>query len=305
MTAPHPHFVCIGPKRSATTWLADQLKFHRDIWLTPIQELSYLSGGFASHHSKPYMTMRWTGWEMAKRVIRNKGPGILADRAFLQVARRLAAEDGFDLDGYRALFAPAGRRISGDISPMYASMTAEQIAQALPVLESTCVYLLARDPVARFWSELSMHARKRSFGDVDYGSLAFAHAFFDDPERQRQHILSGIVQRWREGIGAERLNILFFDDIVSQPEASLRRIVDDIGADWSKRLPAISPTRNRKHGRAAVHAAPGVRGAVANWFADELDRCADLFGPRVENWRADHRLDEHRGAPGPPEPATL
>jgi hypothetical protein len=289
MTTPRPDFICIGPKRSATTWLADQLKFHRDVWLTPIQELSYLNADFASHLGKPYMTMRWTGWEIAKRIIRNKGPGILADRAFLQVARRLAAQDGFDLDGYRALFAPAGRRRSGDISPMYASMTEPQIARALPVVESSRVYLLARDPVRRFWSELSMHARKRSFGDVDYGSLAFARAFFDDPERQRQHLLSGIVERWRDGIGADRLQILFFDDIVAEPERTLRRIVEEIGADWSKRLPGISPARNRKHGRATVTPDAGVREAVVGWFAEELNRCAELFGAYGEQWRAHHR----------------
>lgn len=289
MSAPGPNFICIGPKRSATTWLADQLKFHRDIWLTPIQELNYLDGAFAQHRGKPYLAMRWTGWEIAKRVIRNKGPGVLADRAFLKVARRLALADGVDLDGYRALFAPAGRRISGDISPMYASMTPPQICRALPVLTQSEVFLLARDPVQRFWSELSMHARKRSFGDVDYGSVSFTRAFFDDPERQRQHLLSGIVERWRSGIGADRLRILFFDDIVAQPEQALRGIVEAIGADWRKRLPGVSPARNRKSGKAAVAPAPGVRGEVASWFADELDRCADLFGANGAAWRARHR----------------
>jgi len=283
-----PNFICIGPKRSATTWLADQLKFHRDIWLTPIQELSYLSGGFAAHRGKPYLAMRWTGWEIAKRVIRNKGPGIAADRAFLRVARRLAEEDAFDLTGYRELFAPAGRRISGDISPMYASMGPAEIARALPVLAEARVFLLARDPVQRFWSELSMHARKRTFGEVDYGSIAAARAFFDDPERQKQHLLSDIVARWQAGIGADRLDILFFDDIVANPEASLCRIVEDIGADWSKRLSAVSPSRNRKRGNALLAPAADVRAAVRAWFADELDSCADLFPTHGRVWRERH-----------------
>jgi len=283
-----PHFICIGPKRSATTWLADQLKFHRDVWLTPIQELSYLSGGFGGHHGKPYLTMRWTGWEVAKRVIRNKGPGIVADGAFLRTARRLAAADQFNLAGYRALFAPAGRRISGDISPMYASMSPDEIARALPVLREARVFLLARDPVQRFWSELSMHARKQTFGPGDYASLTIARAFFDDPERQKQHLLSDIVARWRGGIGADRLGILFFDDIVSDPEGSLRRIVDDIGADWNKRLAAIGPGRNRKSGKALLAPTPDVRAAVREWFADELDRCAELFPTHGAVWRKRH-----------------
>lgn len=293
MTAPathrrRPDFICIGPKRSATTWLADQLKFHRDVWLTPIQELNYLDDGFAQHRGKAYLRMRWTGWEIAKRVIRNKGPGVLADHAFLRVARRLAVQQAFDLDDYGKLFAPAGRRLSGDISPMYASMTASQIARAQPVLADARVLLLARDPVQRFWSELSMHARKRSFGDVDYGSMEVVRAFFVDPDRQRQHLLSGIVERWRQGIGADRLGILFFDDIVADPAASLRHIIEEIGADWSKRLPGLAPDRNRKQGRAALTPASEVRSAVAGWFADELDRCADLFGTRGAAWRDLH-----------------
>ncbi len=283
-----PDFICIGPKRSATTWLADQLKFHRDIWLPPIQELSYLNGDFANHAGKRYMAMRWTGWEVAKRVIRNKGPGIAADRAFLRTARRLAADPGFDLDGYRALFAPAGRRITGDISPMYASMHVAQIVRARPVLDTARIFLLARDPVQRFWSELSMHARKRSFGAVDYRSLDVARAFFDDPERQRQHLLSDIVARWRQGLGDDRLDIVFFDDIVREPERALRWITGAIGGDWNARLPGIPPARNRKRGKAGLSPAPEVRSAVARWFAEELERCAELFGTRGAGWQARH-----------------
>jgi hypothetical protein len=283
-----PNFVCIGPKRSATTWLADQLKFHRDIWLTPIQELSYLSGGFVDHRGKPYLAMRWTRWEIAKRIIRNKGPGIAADAAFLRTARRLAEQEAFDLDGYRQLFAPAGRRISGDISPMYASMSREEIARALPVLADARIFLLARDPVQRFWSELSMHARKQTFGPIDYGSMEVARSFFDDPERQKQHFLSDIVSRWRAGIGADRLNILFFDDIVADAEGSLRRIVSGIGADWNKRLAAIPPARNRKRGSTLLVPPAEVRSAVRGWFAEELDRCADLFPGYGAIWRDRH-----------------
>ncbi|SFR99028.1 sulfotransferase [Sphingomonas jatrophae] len=288
MSALGPDFVCIGPKRSATTWLADQLKLHRDIWLPPIQELGYLDGGFAQHRGKAYLAMRWTPWEIAKRVIRNKGPGIGADRAFLRTARALVEAPGFDAQGYAALFAPAGRRLSGDISPMYASMTVAEIERAAPVLAQARVLLLARDPVQRFWSELAMHARKRSFGAVDYGSLAVARSFFDEPARRRQHLLSDITARWREGIGAERLGILFFDDIVADPAGSLRRIVAEIGADWCKRLPGLDPGHNRKRDAAPLTVAPEVRRAVAGWFADELDRCADLFGAHGAAWRARH-----------------
>ncbi|WP_156840064.1 sulfotransferase [Novosphingobium aquimarinum] len=285
MSPPRPSFVCIGPKRSATTWLADQLKFHRDIWLTPIQELNYLSGGFADHAAKPYMHLRWSGWEVAKRVVRNKGPGVSADAAFLRTARRLAAEPERDLEGYRQLFAPAGSRVSGDISPMYASMGVAEIRDALPAIGAARIILLARDPVQRFWSELAMHARKRSFGDVDYTSVDFARAFFADPVRQRQHLLSDIAARWHEGFGRDRLEIIYFDDIVADAPATLRRIVELIGADWRKRLPGIAPTLNRKQRAARFVPQEAAAKAVREWFAPELDRCADAFGAHGKAWQ--------------------
>lgn len=285
-----PTFLCIGPKRSATTWLADQLKFHRDLWLTPIQELNYLNGGFGEHAGKPYMCLRWNGWEIAKRVIRNKGPGVGADRAFLRTARRLAASPRLDLEGYRELFKPAGPRLSGDISPMYASMSVDEIRAALPAIRSARVLLLARDPVQRFWSELAMHARKRSFGDVDYASTDFARVFFEDPVRQRQHMLSQIIARWREGLGDQSLEIVLFDDIVANAPAALRRIVAVIGADWSKRLPGISPSMNRKNRAASFVPHDDAVRAVRGWFAEELDRCAQMFGRTGEAWRERHKL---------------
>ena len=64
-----------------------------------------------------------------------------------------------------------------------------------------------------------------------------------------------------------------------------------IGADWGKRLPGLAPGRNRKHGRVALETAPAVRAAVCEWFADELDACADLFGTRGAAWRARHAHD--------------
>lgn len=285
MSPPRPSFLCIGPKRSATTWLADQLKFHRDIWLPPIQELNYLSGGFGDHVGKPYMRLRWSGWEIAKRVVRNKGPGLAADTVFLRAARRLAVQPDLDLDGYRQLFAPAGSRLSGDISPMYASMSVGEIRECLPAIGSAKVLLLARDPVQRFWSELAMHARKRSFGDVDYTSVDFARAFFEDPVRQRQHLLSDITARWRQGLEADRLQIIYFDDIVTDASASLRRIVSLIGADWRKRIPGIAPALNRKQHAARFVPQEDAVEVVRQWFVPELARCAELFGAYGQAWR--------------------
>ncbi len=288
MTLEGPDFICIGPKKTATTWLADHLKFHRDIWLPPIQELNYLNGTFSEHRDRPQLRLRWDRWSIFKRIVRNKSFSADADRAFLRMAEPLAHADAFDLGGYRSLFTPGRQRITGDISPMYASLEGADFDRAMPVLDQARIFLLARDPVQRFWSELSMHARKRTFGDVDYASIETAHAFFNDPERRKQHLLSDIVERWRSALGGDRLRIFFFDDIAAQPEQSLRAIVDYIGADYRKRLALVSPARNRKAGGVRLVPDDDAREWVRQAFEEELRACEALFGDVGARWRRRH-----------------
>lgn len=282
-----PDFICIGPKRTATTWLADHLKLHTDIWLTPIQELNYLRGTFTEHYGKPRLDLRWTRWEIVKRIVRNKSLSTRADREFLALARRLARSDDVDLPSYRQLFAPARGRFSGDISPMYASFSAVEIARAMPVLDEARVFMIARDPVKRFWSDMSLHAHSRILGDVDYGSVETARRFFLDAGHQKQHLLSGIVQRWRDGIG-DRLRIFYFDDIARDPSGSLRDIVSYIGADFAKRLRFVGPAFNRKAQTTKLIPSAEARRWVRHAFQDELRDCEAMFGQHGARWRAEH-----------------
>jgi Sulfotransferase family len=287
---PGPHFFCIGPAKSATTWIADHLKLHTDVWLPPVQEVSYLNAGFGHLRGTEHLAVQWDWWSVVKRVVRNKSLSARRDREFYEVARRLAElpASEMDLDLYRELFAPAGGKITGDISPAYASFSVEEIERVRPVLDGARIFLVARDPVQRFWSRLSMHYRYRTFGDVDYGSVEVARQLFHDPGRSRQHFLSEVVGRWRAGIGEDRLKIFYFDDIVARPVEAFRAIVDYIGADYRKRIPLVSPGFNRQGRTEKAGFSPEAREWVRLAFQPELRACAELFGPYGRKW-----LDRH------------
>ncbi|WP_395624166.1 sulfotransferase [Sphingomonas daechungensis] len=283
-----PHFFCIGPGSSGTTWIADHLKLQRDVWLPPIQELGYLNAGFEGFRDTKHLDLAWDWWNVVKRVVRNKGFSLKHDQQFYAYARQLAEVPNSerDLELYRKLFEPAGERITGDITPSYAELEVEQIKRFSPVLRRAKVFMIARDPVERFWSAVSMYWRDKVFGDVDYGSFDFIRSVFR--EQEKQNFLSQIAARWREGLGEHRVQIFYFDDLTERPAHFYKEMVAFIGADPKKRIPMISTAYNRKAGQPKIEVCPEVRQWVRDAFANELRACAKLFGEHGERWRRRH-----------------
>lgn len=294
---PGPHFFCIGPAKSATTWIADHLKLHRDVWLPPMQEVSYLAGEFHIYRDTVHLDLGWDPWSLIKRLVRNKSLSAKADRQFLAIARDLAAAPPgtIDLDGYRRLFEPAGGRLTGDISPVYARLGVEEIRRVAPAFEGRPIFAIARDPVQRFWSAMSMYYRYRTFGDIDYGSLEAATMLFHDPLRSRQHFLTQVLDRWTAALGNNRVKIFFFDDIAERPEQTFRKVVDFIGGDYSNRLPLVAPGYNRQGGSDRAPISPEAREWVRRAFKPELEASAQRFGPYGERWLRRHTSGDEQG----------
>ena len=286
-----PHFFCIGPGCSATTWIADHLKLQRDVWLPPIQELGYLHAGFERFRGSRHLTLEWDWWNITKRIVRNKSLSLSADRQFLANARALAqvSDQIRDLEAYRKLFEPAAGRITGDITPNYADLDVNEIRRFAPVLDGTQIFMIARDPVHRFWSAASTFWRHRIWDDIDFGSPEGAMSFFDSEHHQKQHLLSRIVDRWQAGIGRERLKIFMFDDLANNPKSTLKEIVAYVGADYRKRIPVVSAALNRKAREPKAPVSPDAREAIRQAFQPELERCAELFGHYGERWFDRHR----------------
>ncbi|HEY1144466.1 MAG TPA: sulfotransferase [Sphingomicrobium sp.] len=286
-----PHFFCIGPGCSATTWIADHLKLQRDVWLPPIQELGYLHGGFQRFLGTPHLRLEWDAWSITKRIVRNKSLSLRPDLQFLEHAKALAdvPDTTRDLDAYRKLFEPAAGKITGDITPNYADLSVDEIRSFAPVLDDAQIFMIARDPVQRFWSAVATFWRHRVWDDFDYGSLDGAMNLFESEHHQKQHLLSQIVHRWRTGIGEERLKIFMFDDLATNPKATLKDIVSYIGADYRKRIAIVSPALNRKARDPRPDISQDAREAVREAFQPELERCAELFGSYGEQWLERHR----------------
>ena len=72
-----------------------------------------------------------------------------------------------DLEHYARLFEPKASLLSGDISPNYSTLSNEVIRRVVGYFPNLKVIFLARDPVERVWSHLSMEVRYRQIEPFD------------------------------------------------------------------------------------------------------------------------------------------
>ena len=71
-----------------------------------------------------------------------------------------------DFDAYASLFSLKGDLISGDITPDYSRLSERTIARLMRRLPKTKVIFIARDPVERVWSHVTMRMGR---GQIDRG----------------------------------------------------------------------------------------------------------------------------------------
>ncbi|HEY6155188.1 MAG TPA: sulfotransferase [Candidatus Udaeobacter sp.] len=263
-----PDFMCIGVHKGGTTWLYQQLDAHPDFWMPPLKELHYL--------------------DQLSRVQRSSSPRCRdeRDRCFLEGINRLSAKPCLDLEHYAQLFEPKGPLLSGDISPNYSTLSSEVIRHVVRYFPDLKVVFLARDPVERVWSHLSM--------EVHYHQIeAFDVTDVDEVNRNllRRGLLlrsypSTIVARWKRYVHPERFRIYFFDDLQRNPTELRRCILDFLGADPDKTDKGVSAEYNSWARMGRLPLTDKVRSHLARFFKKELKTCAVRLGGAARDWPA-------------------
>jgi len=153
------------------------------------------------------------------------------DIRFLENINSLSAKPYLDLEHYARLFEPKGPLLSGDISPNYSTLSIEVIRKIVGYFPNLKVIFLARDPVERLWSHLSMEVRYHQIEAFDVTDI-------DEVNRNvlRRGMLlrsypSAVVARWKRYVHPDRFRIYFFDDLQRNPTELRRSVLDFLGAD--------------------------------------------------------------------------
>ena len=265
---PGPDFLCIGAHKAGSTWLYQQLDSHPDFWMPPVKELHYL--------------------DQLSRVQRAAGPRCRdeRDRRFLERLQSLSAEPGIDLENYGRLFEPKASLLSGDISPNYSTLGNKVIRQVVGYFPNLKVMFLARDPVERVWSHLSMEVHYRQIEPFDVTNI-------DEVNRNllRRGMLlrsypSAVVARWKRYVHPAQFRVYFFDDLQSNPAELRRSILYFLGADPDKPGSRLTADYNSWTKMEKLPLTDKVRSRLAKFFKKELKTCAARLGGPAREWPA-------------------
>jgi len=265
---PGPDFLCIGAHKAGSTWLYQQLDSHPDFWMPPVKELHYLN--------------------QLSRVQRAAGPRCRdeRDRRFLERLQSLSAEPGIDLENYGRLFEPKASLLSGDISPNYSTLGNKVIRQVVGYFPNLKAMFLARDPVERVWSHLSMEVYYRQIEPFDVTNI-------DEVNRNllRRGMLlrsypSAVVARWKRYVHPAQFRVYFFDDLQSNPAELRRSILCFLGADPDKPGSRLTADYNSWTKMEKLPLTDKVRSHLAKFFKKELKTCAARLGGPAREWPA-------------------
>ena len=269
-----PDFLCVGAQKAGTGWLYEQLRSHPDFWMPPVKELHYFDRFWRSPRVSAEEKQR-----TARRNARDERDG-----TFLSEMETLFARSEIDLPGYAKLFDPKEKLVSGDITPGYSTLPEEIIDQIIRHFRSLKVIFLARDPVERVWSHLSMWVRHGRIESFDVNDLDQVTRHLSRPEVMLRSYPSRIVARWRRYVRPELFRVYFFDDLRREPAQLRASIVEFVGGDPSKGSGDLPADYDAKAKQERLALPDKTRAHVAHFFAEELKACAEELGGPARHW---------------------
>jgi hypothetical protein len=271
-----PDFLCIGAQKAGTGWLYEQLRSHPDFWMPPLKELHYFDRLGRARAGKKRDRL-----ETARESARDE-----RDVRFLEAMKTLCAQSQMDLPMYAALFAPKSSLISGDITPGYSTLQDDTIERIIAVFPNLKVIFIARDPVERAWSQLSMWVRHGLIDPPDLADADMVTRNLERPEVVARSSPSKIVARWRKCIRPDQFQVYFFDDLKKNPAALRRAIIQFLGAEPEKPSGDLKPDHNAKAGKEKLSLSDEMRATLARFFENELKACATELGGAAVEWPA-------------------
>jgi hypothetical protein len=267
----HPDFFCIGAQKSGTTWLYQHLHLHPDFWMPPQKELHYFDLlGHARFFGPPRKEDE-------------------RDLRFLEAMKKLRDKPFIDLEGYAQLFELKGSLISGDITPAYSTLNEEIISRIVRRFPKLKVIFLARDPVERALSQLSMDvglelSKPFNVADTDEVIEKLLH-----PGVLLRSHPSTIVARWRRYVHPDQFRIYFFEELEQAAASLFSSIVSFLGGDPGKTRARLDE-KKKANSKGKLQFSDQVRCDVARFFEPELKACAAELGGPATAWPARYGL---------------
>lgn len=218
-----PEVLGIGAQKAGTSWLAQMLGQHPQIWIPPFKEVQYFNHLFIPEHR------RWIGWHY-----RNK-PQEIRDRhqrrdiplppeldAYLN---RVTSGKMYHNHWYKRIFAPAPQSAQPmDFTPEYSTLPDEGVDYVAKFLPRAKIIYLIRHPVDRAISQLRMNLRREKRQPA---TLDDWMAEIDNPVLYDRGDYAAYLPRWQARF--PHMLILPFGDIARDPQSVMDRVEACLG----------------------------------------------------------------------------
>lgn len=283
-----PQFLGLGVMRGGTTWLWKQLGRHPDVWMPPVKELNYFTRRHPIHiptpdggrrpENRPNLfarSLRRFRWSRLGHYLRTYSPSSVRWRW-----RFYRGPVG--PEWYRSLFDPAGDRLCGDITPHYSALGPEGIEEIVTMLPDVRGILILRDPIDRDWSHAVHFLTVNRGRDRDALTERELIDQIHNPSARTRGDYLPILDNWEAALPPERLRIIFYDDIRSDP----RRVLSEVDAFLG--LPEHHPPglEQRINASRSRRIPAPIERHLAELHRSALERLADRFGGPAEGWLA-------------------
>ena len=188
-----PGALCIGAQKAGTSWLAQMLGQHPQIWIPPFKEVQYFNHLFIPGHRK------WIGWHYRQKPqeIRDRHAkrGIPVPPDLETYLQGVTRGKMFHNQWYKRVFAAApGVAMPMDFTPEYSTLPDEGVDYVASFLPKARVIYLIRHPVDRAVSQLRMNlAREKRRPET----LADWMAEIDNPVLHDRGDYAAYLPRWQ------------------------------------------------------------------------------------------------------------
>lgn len=239
------HLVIIGMPRSGTTWLHQRLQPHSRIVcaLGRIREVHYFDRVHADQIVEPQIDDPRSPKHQVKRFAAFEAriaridvvldtldePRQTEMRTERQRLRHFIDHFGESDQWYAGLFDAGADDWCLDSTPAYYRLPEQGLRHMLSVADQSRYILLLRDPYRRAISGIQNRVRLHDL-DWDGWGENRRGALCREVLADGQAVAD--IARLRRLIPAEELRIVFFEEMIADPEASLRAILDFVGLNF-------------------------------------------------------------------------
>lgn len=279
-----PDVLCIGAQRSGTTWLHAVLQQHPQVWACGVKEFHHFDQDGHDPAIGEFRQRQALGMIAAAAA---GSPDDVERGRLIRMAVRHGFPSANSWENYAAVFESApDDRLACDFTPAYATLDEQTVAEILRVMPNTKVIFVLRDPVTRSVSGGLHDLLREGIGRPTACQLLAA---CESPANVLRTDYLRTLAVWQRHLPADRLLVLFHDDIASEPAAVVARACTFLGieppqGETIEQIGRLAPRNGSDNGLAAPELA-SVKAAVSRRWLPMLIELEHRYPQPVGQWR--------------------